>query len=98
MNKIEEFLFAMFKDTELISAKKFKVKIKKYKVEDPTELYKRIVNYQIKKYGKTIGGITESVTPEVLEKRGLIANKRKYYERHKEEIIKRNKERYKRYN
>ena len=93
-NKKEELIFAMFKDTELISAKKFKVKVKKYKVDDPTELYKRIVNYQIKKYGKTIGGISESVTPEVLEKRGQIANKRKYYERHKEEIIKKKKERY----
>ena len=38
----EELLFTMFKDTELVSAKKFKAKIKKYKVDDPTELYKRI--------------------------------------------------------
>lgn len=90
----EELLFTMFKDTELVSAKKFKAKIKKYKVDDPTELYKRIVNYQVKKYGRTIGGITESINPEVLEKRGQTANRRKYYQRHKEDIDKKRRERY----
>lgn len=50
----EELLFVMYKDKILGSSQVFKGMITKYKVADPTRLYTRIVNYQIKKYGETL--------------------------------------------
>lgn len=51
MNFKEEYLFAKFKDS---TAKVFRREVVKYKGVNVTDLYARIVKYQIKKYGKSL--------------------------------------------
>lgn len=49
---IEELIFEMYKNQTLTSAKKFKNDIQKnFKNIDCYDLYRRIVNFQIEKYG-----------------------------------------------
>ena len=48
----KNYLFTLYKDTPLDSAKEFRSKIlKKYGTGDTRDLYSRICNYQIDKYG-----------------------------------------------
>lgn len=74
-NKIfkEEYLFTQYKDKAIKNATQFKGEIrKKYGVleVDLTELYRKIVNYQIKKYGKhLIDDGTSDIPYEVIQKR-----------------------------
>ena len=49
---VEELLFHQYKDQPLTSAKKFKNDItKNFEYVNCSDLYRRIVNYQIEKYG-----------------------------------------------
>lgn len=52
----EEYLFAKYKDKCIYSAAKFKGEIKDYKNINASDLYVRIINYQIKKYGRPLSG------------------------------------------
>lgn len=51
----EDLLFEVFKDTKKLSSdcKRFKVQLKFPKV-DMSSLHRRIVNYQVKKYGQSL--------------------------------------------
>lgn len=52
---VEKIIFNMYKDTELGTVKDFKSKLmKKFKGINWYELYARITNYQIKKYGTSL--------------------------------------------
>ena len=52
INFKENLIFNMFKDTSVIGAKKFKAKIEKmYSGVDYSTIYRKILNYQIEKYG-----------------------------------------------
>lgn len=52
----EEYLFTKYKNKCISSAAKFKGEVKDYKNIDVGELYRRIINYQIKKYGNALSG------------------------------------------
>ena len=52
---VEEFLFQVYKDKPVYGAKRFKKECKElYNYKASSELYARIVNYQIEKYGEMI--------------------------------------------
>lgn len=52
---VEKLIFEAYKDKYIKSSKWFKEEIlKNYKYTVSTETYKKILNYQIKKYGRTI--------------------------------------------
>ena len=52
---IEEFLFQVYKDKPIYGAKRFKKECKElYSYKPSSDLYARIVNYQINKYGEMI--------------------------------------------
>ena len=60
----EDYIFEIYKDTYIHGAKKFIKDVKdKYNLDINNELYKRIINYQIKKYGSQLsyGGQIEFV-------------------------------------
>ena len=53
--EIEEFIYHAYKDKAIVSADKFKKTVMKdYKVKPSSEVIRRIINYQIKKYGSTL--------------------------------------------
>lgn len=52
---VEKLIFEAFKDKYIRNAEAFRQYIKKeYNYEVSTDLYKKIVNYQVKKYGETL--------------------------------------------
>ncbi|MCQ2978235.1 MAG: hypothetical protein MJ245_00360 [Clostridia bacterium] len=56
----EELAFEEYKDKNLFNAKKFKKDIKKkFGFEPDGSLYRKIINYQIKKYGHALEGSME---------------------------------------
>ena len=68
-------LFEIYKDKCLVNAETFKKEMRtKYKLNDKqqSELYTKIVNYQVKKYGQTLDG--QFVLPKDINK---IENTRK---------------------
>lgn len=55
MNKMDEFLFELYKDKPIYGARRLKKEIKEfYNYNASSDLYARIVNYQIGKYGEMI--------------------------------------------
>lgn len=54
MNFKEKLLFELYKDKPIINAKSFKRKIYSIPGIDCNMLYRKVVNYQIEKYGETI--------------------------------------------
>ena len=55
---VEQLIFEVYKDKFIRSSKAFKDEIlKSYGYVASTELYKRIMNYQIKRYGRTLQDI-----------------------------------------
>lgn len=57
---VEELIFNVYKDKDVISAKYFKEIIKKdYGYNASSGLYRKIINYQVKKYGRTLQKIDE---------------------------------------
>lgn len=55
---VEQLIFEVYKDKFVRSSKAFKQEIlNNYKYEVSFELYKRIMNYQIKRYGRTLQDI-----------------------------------------
>lgn len=75
MNFKEEYLFAKYKNTNIKNSEEFRYKIVKSKFKDledvdVSELYKRIVNYQVKKYGGTLS-VTDKgdMLPSTLKER-----------------------------
>lgn len=71
----EEYLFTKYKDKNVYSAIKFRGEIKDYKNVDASALYKRIINYQIKKYGTSLNGSKGTYIP--IEKINARAQTRK---------------------
>lgn len=52
---VEEFIFQVYKDKPIYGAKRFKKECKEmYNYKPSSDLYARIVNYQIEKYGEMI--------------------------------------------
>lgn len=52
---IDEFLFQVYKDKPIVSRRKFNDMVARdYKTLPSTECYKKIINYQIDKYGEFI--------------------------------------------
>ena len=92
---IKEFIFNTYKDLPL-TAKKFKKEIiEKYHIkhEDAREVYVRINNYQVKKYGKSLNIYEEILIYSKEETRRINANawqrnrKRREYNEHKKSYI-----------
>lgn len=82
---IERFIFNTYKNQPLV-AKKFKQKIiEKYHItfEEAREIFVKINNYQIKKYGRKLDVLNEYVpySKEELYKMGSKARQRKYDKR-----------------
>lgn len=64
----ENFLFEKYKDCNLKSSGEFRNKLRKsnfkdYEDVDIGELYRRIVNYQIKKYGNSLSSFGPGYIP-----------------------------------
>lgn len=60
----EDYIFEIYKDTHINGAKKFVKEVKdKYNLEVNNELYKKIINYQVNKYGGKLsyGGYIEFI-------------------------------------
>ena len=53
MSFIEEYLFEILKNKSFSNMEQFKKVVKEYNI-DETTLYRKIVNYQINKYGQTL--------------------------------------------
>ena len=82
---IEELIFNMYKSQPLV-AKKFKEKVmKKYHItlDEARNIFVKINNYQIKKYGKKLDELNELLpySKEELNKIRSKANQRKYDKR-----------------
>lgn len=59
----EDILFALYKDKATNGSKEFKEKLKKYKKEvNLTDLYTRVINYQIDKYGVSLDTVRDTNT------------------------------------
>lgn len=59
----DDILFALYKDKATNGSEDFQKQLKKYKNEvNLRNLYTRIVNYQIDKYGKTLDDRNESLS------------------------------------
>lgn len=59
--KKEDILFALYKDKSINGSESFYKEMKQYKNEvNLRNLYTRIVNYQIDKYGTTLDGRNET--------------------------------------
>ena len=68
MNFKEEYLFTKYKDAQLKSSAEFRSKLSKSRIKDYEDvdigqLYKRIVNYQIKKYGNSLSSFGPGYIP-----------------------------------
>lgn len=81
MNK-EELFFNMYKDTVIIS-KKFKDNMKEkhgFNSREADDLFVKITNYQIKKYGERLTYIPDTViSKEEINRVTHSVNQRKYY-------------------
>ena len=64
---VEEFIFQVYKDKPIYGAKRFKKECKDlYNYKPTSDLYARIVNYQIEKYGEMIAlGCEIKFVPDV---------------------------------
>lgn len=78
----EEMLFNNIKDEELVSAENFRSLYRNREI-NYTRLYRRITNYQIKKYGKSLSTRCEWMTCEERNKLSLLNNQRNYYRRNR---------------
>lgn len=55
--KSEEILFEMYKEEPVGNSQMFYYKMKKnHNLEMPVGLYRKIINYQVKKYGTSLTG------------------------------------------
>lgn len=85
----EDMVFALYKD-KIITCKAFKNMCKnKYGIEDPQDLYVRINNYQIEKYGCQLVYETEKKEDwEINNTKGkmLAQNKKTYYKNRRYKI------------
>lgn len=87
-DKLIELIFNLYKD-EVVSIQKFRKEIsKKYKLSDIeiTNIYAKINNYQIKKYGgkRETGKFIETLTRKECQKRAASIRTLKYKRRNKE--------------
>lgn len=72
VDKREQMLFEAYKDKPILSAKWFRMRIKKdYGFEPSTNLYVALTNYQVKKYGSKLitGKLIPKLRKEELRKR-----------------------------
>lgn len=71
----ENIIFEKYKDKEIGSNKLFKINCKKeHGFEPSNDLFRKIVNYQVKTYGRTL--VFESRKIEKLTKNQMMQNKR----------------------
>lgn len=82
---IERMIYEKEKDTAFNNSYDFCKKIReKYKIDYYLgDLYKRIINYQIDKYGASLQYVVENHSTEELIKLGRNARKRSYGRRNK---------------
>lgn len=79
-NFINEYVFNLEKDKAFNNSNEFYKMIKdKYKMERSPELYRRIINYQIKKYGSTLESYVDLHSTSELIKMGQKSRKRLYF-------------------
>lgn len=75
---IENVIFENEKDTSFINSRDFKVKVSyKYKTKVSSDLYYRIIRYQVNKYGEGLNG-RYNVTKDELLKAYHYKRSRKY--------------------
>lgn len=78
----EKLLFEMYKDKPIKSIKIFKtIMHEKYKIENSTNLYAKINNYQIEKYGTNLRDRINRMTHREKLHANAKANARKYSKR-----------------
>lgn len=71
----EQAIYEFEKDSSFSGAREFRTKIKsKYGFEPGSELYRRITNYQIKKYGEPLAN---SRVQEYVPKSSILRNSKK---------------------
>lgn len=81
---LEEQIFNLEKDNSVVSSDRFRKKYKGWKINH-SRLYRRIVNYQVKKYGTSLDNaghiphITEA--QKIRNKQRKYDNKRRLYEK-----------------
>ena len=83
----EKLIFELFKDKPLSSSRKFKCEVyKRYKINTTRDLYTRLVNYQIKKYGRMLesGYGVGDLSKEEFEKKKQHFYKQKYRTKNRE--------------
>ena len=84
---IDELIFTECKDICFKNAKKFYDHVfKRYRIkEKKVDIYKRIINYQIKKYGMSLNECNKVIIPSKEELRKLAVNMRniKYQKRNR---------------
>lgn len=77
---LEEKLFAEIKDTSILSAENFKKKYKELNI-DHSRVYRKIINYQIKKYGLSLNS-SSYINQEDYKKRSIAMKNLRYVKRH----------------
>ena len=85
-NFIENFIFENEKDTPIHNSIEFKKILKdKYNLKYIPDLYKKLVNYQISKYGESLANssLVETRSRDDCIRKGINARKRKYYRKRK---------------
>lgn len=78
---LEEKLFLELRDNPVASAENFKKKYKELNINH-SRLYRKIINYQIKKYGSSLNNSTY-INPEDYKKRSIVMKNLRYAKRHK---------------
>lgn len=83
------FIYEIEKNKITQGSKKFKNRIlSQYGYEDDGELYRKVVNYQVQKYGSTLVHRVELPNREMKEKIKHKVRNRNYYRRNKNGISK----------
>lgn len=77
---LEEKLFAEIKDTSILSAENFKKKYKELNINH-SRIYRKIINYQIKKYGLSLNS-SSYINQEDYKKRSIAMKNLRYVKRH----------------
>ena len=77
---LEEQLFAEIKDTSILSAENFKKKYKELNINH-SRIYRKIINYLIKKYGLSLNS-SSYINQEDYKKRSIAMKNLRYVKRH----------------
>lgn len=81
MKNKEGYVFEIYKNRQLNNSIEFVREVEKFKIENPNELYRKIVNYQIKKFGSSLNSKEKKYFKEEQIQRSKNAYSRKYRRR-----------------